>query len=53
MLQRDRQIRTQVHQLADAFLFATSFWLAFALRSNLAFTNWPTGTLQFYRLAVP
>jgi exopolysaccharide biosynthesis polyprenyl glycosylphosphotransferase len=40
MLQRDRQIRTQVHQLADACLFATSFWLAFALRSNPTFTNW-------------
>ena len=29
MLQRDRQIRTQVHQLADASLFAVSFWLAY------------------------
>jgi exopolysaccharide biosynthesis polyprenyl glycosylphosphotransferase len=40
MLQRDRQIRTQVHQLADACLFAASFWLAYAIRSNLQFTNW-------------
>ena len=40
MLQRDRQIRTQVHQLADACLFAASFWLAFALRSNPTFTDW-------------
>jgi exopolysaccharide biosynthesis polyprenyl glycosylphosphotransferase len=40
MLQRDRQIRTQVHQLTDACLFATSFWLAYAVRGNLAFTNW-------------
>jgi exopolysaccharide biosynthesis polyprenyl glycosylphosphotransferase len=34
MLQRDRQIRTQIHQLADACLFAVSFWLAYALRTN-------------------
>ncbi len=40
MLQRDRQIRTQVHQFADACLFAASFWLAYALRSNVAFTEW-------------
>src|SRR5580692_4111839 len=40
MLQRDRQIRTQVHQLADACLFAASFWLAYAVRGNQAFSNW-------------
>ncbi|MGA2247569.1 MAG: sugar transferase [Verrucomicrobiota bacterium] len=40
MLQRDRQIRTQVHQLADACLFAASFWLAYAVRGNAEFTNW-------------
>lgn len=40
MLQRDRQIRTQVHQLADACLFAASFWLAYALRGNQTFTDW-------------
>lgn len=40
MLQRDRQIRTQVHQLADACLFAASFWLAYAVRENTIFTNW-------------
>jgi exopolysaccharide biosynthesis polyprenyl glycosylphosphotransferase len=40
MLQRDRQIRTQVHQLTDACLFAASFWLAYAVRSNVAVTNW-------------
>ena len=40
MLQRDRQIRTQVHQIADACLFAASFWLAYAVRGNLAFTEW-------------
>ena len=27
MLRRDRQIRAQVNQLVDAFLFAVSFWL--------------------------
>jgi len=40
MLQRDRQIRTQVHQLADACLFAASFWLAYAVRGNAEFTSW-------------
>ncbi len=40
MLQRDRQIRTQVHQLVDACLFAASFWLAYAVRGNVAFSNW-------------
>ena len=40
MLQRDRQIRTQVHQLTDACLFAASFWLAYAVRGNATFTNW-------------
>lgn len=40
MLQRDRQIRTQVHQLADACLFAASFWLAYAVRGNAIFTGW-------------
>lgn len=40
MLQRDRQIRTQVHQLTDACLFAASFWLAYALRANQSFSNW-------------
>jgi exopolysaccharide biosynthesis polyprenyl glycosylphosphotransferase len=40
MLQRDQQIRTQVHQLADACLFAASFWLAYAVRGNATFSNW-------------
>jgi exopolysaccharide biosynthesis polyprenyl glycosylphosphotransferase len=40
MLQRDRQIRTQVHQLTDACLFAASFWLAYAVRANPAFSSW-------------
>jgi exopolysaccharide biosynthesis polyprenyl glycosylphosphotransferase len=34
MLRRARQIRTQVHQLLDACVFATSFWIAYALRSD-------------------
>ena len=34
MLRRDRLIRMQIHQLLDACLFALSFWLAWALRSN-------------------
>ncbi len=40
MLQRDRQIRTQVHQVVDACLFAVSFWLAYAVRENADFSNW-------------
>jgi exopolysaccharide biosynthesis polyprenyl glycosylphosphotransferase len=40
MLQRDRHIRMQVHQFADACLFAASFWLAYAVRSNDTFTRW-------------
>ncbi len=34
MLQRDRQIRTQMHQITDACLFAASFWLALKARSS-------------------
>jgi exopolysaccharide biosynthesis polyprenyl glycosylphosphotransferase len=45
MLQRDRQIRTQVHQLADACLFALSFWLAYAVRGNAEFTSWMNSLL--------
>ncbi len=40
MLRRDRQIRTQIHQLADACLFAVSFWIAYALRSNPQIIAW-------------
>jgi hypothetical protein len=32
--------------------WSTVGWVP-ATQTNLAFTNWPTGTLQFYRLAVP
>lgn len=34
MLRRARQIRTQVHQLVDACVFAASFWIAYALRGD-------------------
>jgi len=40
MLRRDRQIRTQIHQLADACLFAVSFWLAYTLRTNPQVIAW-------------
>src|SRR5882757_1487662 len=36
MLRRARQIRTQIHQLVDACLFAASFWIAYALRGDPA-----------------
>ena len=39
MLQRDRLIRTQVQQLADASLFAMSFWLAYCLRGMPFFSE--------------
>jgi exopolysaccharide biosynthesis polyprenyl glycosylphosphotransferase len=34
MLRRDRQLRTQIHQLKDAALFALGLWLAHWLRFN-------------------
>jgi exopolysaccharide biosynthesis polyprenyl glycosylphosphotransferase len=40
MLRRDRQIRTQVHQLMDACLFALSFWVAYALRLDPQIVAW-------------
>ena len=40
MLRRDRQIRTQIHQVADACLFAVSFWMAYALRTNPQIIAW-------------
>jgi exopolysaccharide biosynthesis polyprenyl glycosylphosphotransferase len=40
MLRRDRQIRTQVHQLVDAGLFALSFWVAYALRTDAQMIAW-------------
>ncbi|HZI31161.1 MAG TPA: sugar transferase, partial [Candidatus Binatia bacterium] len=54
MLQRDRQIRTQVQQLADACLFAASFWIAYTLRSDHAFSDWISvwlgGWISFFQL---
>jgi exopolysaccharide biosynthesis polyprenyl glycosylphosphotransferase len=40
MLKRDRQIRTVIHQLVDACLFAVAFWLSYALRSNPHIITW-------------
>jgi len=40
MLRRDRQIRTQYHQLADACLFAASFWMAYLLRIDPQIGAW-------------
>jgi len=40
MLQRDRQIRTQISQFADAFLVAVGFWLAFVLRADPQISAW-------------
>jgi exopolysaccharide biosynthesis polyprenyl glycosylphosphotransferase len=40
MLRRDRQIRMQIHQLADACLVALSFWTAYLLRANADITAW-------------
>jgi exopolysaccharide biosynthesis polyprenyl glycosylphosphotransferase len=40
MLRRDRQIRTQLHQLADACLFAASFWVAYMLRTDPQIVAW-------------
>jgi exopolysaccharide biosynthesis polyprenyl glycosylphosphotransferase len=34
MLRRQRQIKMQIQQLLDAFIFAVSFWVAWQLRSN-------------------
>lgn len=35
MLRRDRQLRTQIHQLKDAALFALALWLSHLIRYNL------------------
>lgn len=42
MLQRDRQLRTQIYQLKDASLFALALWLAHFLRDAVApeFLGW-------------
>ncbi len=40
MLRRDLQIRTQIHQLADACIFAVSFGFAYLLRTNMQIAGW-------------
>ncbi|MGH7989617.1 MAG: sugar transferase [Limisphaerales bacterium] len=40
MLQRDRQIRVQIQQLADACLFAVSLLIAYELRSDPQIIAW-------------
>src|SRR5208282_2047929 len=40
MLRRDRQMRAQVNQLVDAFLFAVSFWLMVVLRADPQIIEW-------------
>jgi exopolysaccharide biosynthesis polyprenyl glycosylphosphotransferase len=40
MLRRDRQFRTQIHQLADGALFALSFGIAYVLRANPEVIAW-------------
>lgn len=40
MLRRDRQIRTVIHQLLDATLFAIAFGLAYTLRANPNVIAW-------------
>lgn len=40
MLQRDRQIRVQIQQLADACLFAIGLSIAYTLRSNPQIIAW-------------
>lgn len=49
MLRRDRQIRTQVHQLVDACIFAFSFWLAYHLRTDEAVVQY----LRLEETAIP
>ena len=60
MLRRTRQIRTQVHQLMDACLFALSFWLAYELRASELVSELFTIPVQpfaeylwFYMLLIP
>jgi exopolysaccharide biosynthesis polyprenyl glycosylphosphotransferase len=40
MLQRDRKIRTRMHQGVDACLFAISLWLAYELRTDARVIAW-------------
>jgi len=34
------RFETQIHQVADACLFAVSFWIAYALRANPQIIAW-------------
>jgi exopolysaccharide biosynthesis polyprenyl glycosylphosphotransferase len=53
MLQRDRQIRIQIQQLADACLFALSLTIAYMLRSNPQIIAWlnlvPPSSFESFR----
>lgn len=40
MLRRYQQIRTQIHQLMDACLFAVAFYLAYTVRETPLFAHW-------------
>jgi exopolysaccharide biosynthesis polyprenyl glycosylphosphotransferase len=40
MLRSDRQMRAQVHQLVDAFLFAFSFWVVVVVRADPQIIEW-------------
>jgi exopolysaccharide biosynthesis polyprenyl glycosylphosphotransferase len=40
MLRRDQQIRTQIHQIADACIFSISFLAAYLLRSDPQIIAW-------------
>jgi len=47
MLRRDQQIRTQIHQIADACIFFVSFLVAYVLRADptiMAWLNLPPAT---------
>ena len=56
MLRRDRQIRTVIHQLLDARLFAIAFWVAYALRANPDIIAWlrlePYQPVRKFRVAL-
>jgi exopolysaccharide biosynthesis polyprenyl glycosylphosphotransferase len=52
MLRRDRKIRMQIQQLADACIVAIGFWIAYTLRLNPKISEWlgleviPPGSLN-------
>jgi exopolysaccharide biosynthesis polyprenyl glycosylphosphotransferase len=59
MLRRDRQIRSQISQLADALLVAVSFWFAFVLRTDPRIAQWlqidqiPSDTIDKNAVLIP